>query len=63
MMKGYKAKSHYLAMRKWVFDALKEKKQKQGYQKSEHRQHLVIDHEQLDKDYAGFVGTYIGGDE
>ena len=62
-MKGYKAKSHYLAMRKWVFNALKEQKQKQGYQKSEHRQHLVIDHEQLDKDYAKFVGTYIGGDE
>lgn len=24
-LKGYKAKSHYLAIRKWVFDALKEK--------------------------------------
>lgn len=33
------------------------------YQKPEHRQHLVIDHEKLDKDYAKFVGTYIGGDE
>lgn len=30
-MKGYKAKSHYLAIRKWVFDALKENKpQKQN---------------------------------
>ena len=28
-MKGYKAKSHYLCMRKWVFDAVKE----QGYKK------------------------------
>ena len=25
-MKGYKAKSHYLAMRKWVFDAIKKEK-------------------------------------
>lgn len=33
------------------------------YQKPQQRQHLVIDHEQLDKDYAKFVGTYIGGDE
>lgn len=33
------------------------------YQKPQQHQHLVIDHEQLDKDYAGFVGTYIGGDE
>ena len=62
-MKGYKAKSHYLAIRKWVFNALKEQKQKQGYQKPQQHQHLVIDHEQLDKDYAKFVGTYIGGDE
>ncbi len=32
-MKGYKAKNHYLAMRKWVFDAVKEqerKKERQG---------------------------------
>lgn len=28
-MKGYKAKSHYLCIRKWVFDALKEKEQRQ----------------------------------
>lgn len=27
-MKGYKAKSHYLCIRKWVFDALKERDQK-----------------------------------
>lgn len=27
-MKGYKAKSHYLAIRKWVVDAVKEKRQK-----------------------------------
>ena len=27
-MKGYKAKSHYLCIRKWVFDALKEREQK-----------------------------------
>ena len=33
------------------------------YQKPQPHQHLVIDHEQLDKDYAKFVGTYIGGDE
>ena len=29
-MKGYKAKSHYLAIRKWVVDAVKEKERKQG---------------------------------
>ena len=62
-MKGYKAKSHYLAMRKWVFNALKEQKQKQSYQKPQQHQHLTIDYEQLNKDYAGFVGTYIGGDD
>ena len=28
-MKGYKCKSHYLAMKKWVFQALKEQKQRQ----------------------------------
>ena len=28
-MKGYKAKSHYLALRKWVFDAVKEKRTRQ----------------------------------
>lgn len=27
-MKGYKVKSHYLALKKWVFEALKEKEQK-----------------------------------
>lgn len=27
-MKGYKAKSHYLAIRKWVFDAIKRNEQK-----------------------------------
>lgn len=29
-MKGYKAKSHYLAIRKWVFDALKEEEQRRN---------------------------------
>ena len=29
-MKGYKAKSHYLALRKWVFDAVKEDRRKKG---------------------------------
>lgn len=28
-MKGYKCKSHYLAIKKWVFDAVAEKKQRQ----------------------------------
>lgn len=28
-MKGYKAKNHYLAIRKWVIDAVKEKRQKE----------------------------------
>ena len=30
-MKGYKVKSHYLAIRKWVIDAVKEKAQKSGW--------------------------------
>jgi hypothetical protein len=29
-MKGYKAKSHYLAIKKWVFDAVKERSRKGG---------------------------------
>lgn len=29
-MKGYKAKSHYLAIRKWVFDAVEKEKRKNG---------------------------------
>lgn len=29
-MKGYKAKSHYLCIRKWVVDAVKERQQKKG---------------------------------
>ena len=28
-MKGYRAKSHYLAIRKWVFNAIKEKRQRE----------------------------------
>ena len=31
-MKGYKAKNHYLAIRKWVIDAVKEKRQKEQRQ-------------------------------
>lgn len=41
-MKGYKAKSHYLAIRKWVVNAVKEKKQethKKGFQNYEQRQY------------------------
>lgn len=34
-MKGYKAKSHYLAIRKWVIDAVKEKEQKQNKSRKE----------------------------
>ena len=29
-MKGYKAKNHYLCIRKWVLDAVKERQKKQG---------------------------------
>lgn len=32
-MKGYKAKSHYLAIRKWVFDAVNKEKEKSGTKK------------------------------
>ena len=28
--KGYKSKSHYLAIRRWVIDAVKERKQRSG---------------------------------
>lgn len=40
-----------------------ELKDNKTYQKPQQHQHLTIDYEQLNKDYAGFVGTYIGGDE
>ena len=30
-MKGYKAKSHYLCIKKWVVEAVKEKQQRSGY--------------------------------
>lgn len=33
-MKGYKAKSHYLALRKWVFNAVREQKTRQQSQKN-----------------------------
>ena len=32
-MKGYKAKNHYLVIKKWVVDAVKEKEQKQNRNK------------------------------
>ena len=32
--KGYKSKSHNMAMRRWVFDAIKEREQKQGNKNS-----------------------------
>jgi hypothetical protein len=32
-MKGYKAKNHYLAIKKWVIDAVKEREPKQGSNK------------------------------
>lgn len=35
-MKGTKYKNHNLALRKWVFDALKEKKGKQGYEQHQY---------------------------
>ena len=35
MQKDYKAKSHYLAMRKWVFDAVKEQQVKRNYSRSQ----------------------------
>lgn len=36
-MKGYKAKSHYLAIRKWVFDAIKEMEQRRNRLTQEYR--------------------------
>lgn len=33
-MKGYKAKNHYLCIRKWVLDAVKQNKYKNNYNKS-----------------------------
>lgn len=33
-MKGYKAKSHYLCMKKWVFNAVKEREEKQNRQQN-----------------------------
>ena len=51
--KGYKAKSDYLAIKKWVFDALKEQKRKQerlnsGYTTKASRDFNSCDREQTD---------------
>lgn len=45
------------------FENYLNEKEVNTYQKPQQHQHLTIDYEQLNKDYAGFVGTYIGGDE
>jgi hypothetical protein len=42
-MKGYKYKSHYLAIRKWVIDAVKDKEKKNGY-----KPNTVTDQDDLD---------------
>ena len=47
-MKGAKYKSHYLALRKWVFDALKEKDRKTSGKKDDHLTN-DIDYEELRK--------------
>lgn len=47
-MKGTKYKSHYLALRKWVFDALKEKEQKSSGKKEDHLT-TDIDYDELRK--------------
>ena len=51
-MKGYKAKSHYLCIRKWVFDALKrEKKPVSGTSIMDER--AYNDKKRMQKDYYG----------
>ena len=47
-MKGTKYKSHYLALRKWVFDALKEKEQKSSGKREDHLT-TDIDYDELRK--------------
>lgn len=47
-MKGYKAKNHYLCIRKWVVDAVKEKEQKSN-KKSNEKSNKVAD--QLEQSY------------
>lgn len=46
-MKGYKAKSHYLAIKKWVVDAVNEKQRKRGYsskqEEAESRNDWIMD--------------------
>lgn len=52
-MKGYKAKSHYLCIRKWVLDAVKERKTKKAgkYENMPHNQYerREIDYDSLEK--------------
>ena len=57
-MKGYKCKSHYLAIRKWVVDAVKERKRK-TQKPSQESQHHFENERQIDYE-ALFGGGIIG---
>jgi len=65
-MKGYKAKSHYLALRKWVFDAVKRDKEKDKgkvggqAQFSETKEKKIHSYPERDVDYAAIANQIIG---
>ena len=53
-MKGYKAKSHYLCIRKWVFDAVKRSNQQAGNTPKKH-----FGTERTDIDYAELLRSRV----
>ena len=62
-MKGYKARSHYLAIRKWVFDAVEEQRRKNGsgntavIRQDEEQRNAEIDRYLESDEYKQLVGT------
>lgn len=54
-MKGYKAKSHNLAIRDWVFDAVKEKKQRKGYVNNTKQEQKEQREKELREKYAEYL--------
>lgn len=53
-MKGYKANSHYLALRKWVYRALEEQRQKDAGKPDRARPNRFNGFEQRDYDYDAY---------
>lgn len=59
--KGYKAKSHYLAIRRWVFDAVEEKKNR-GNPKSKPKKTGFSNAPERDYDFAELEKAYFGSE-